>query len=298
MEYEHIDDFLESLRIQGYTNTTIAQYHTALHGLCAYLVTNDIHSMFAVHEETIHAWRAYLECHGCNRLTALKKLLRVYRFFAWLHKRGYLLVNPLQKPSFHGVTSLPRRIPARGMVRKAFCTLRESVRVSEQRDYITLDLGYSCGLRRCELHGLDIQDINTEDSTIRVRGKGSKERVVPVGQHTMRDLLHYVYHVRPKLVTTGSTSALLVSWQKGGTRMNMRSINRAFIRNRIKYGLGNDFTPHGLRHAFATDLVKNGAPVQDVAEMLGHTKLETTQVYTHLTAIDLKKNHKKYHPRG
>lgn len=110
---------------------------------------------------------------------------------------------------------------------------------------------------------------------------------------------YYVYHIRPKFLKgSGTTKALFVSWKGGGQRMNIRSINKAFGRLRKKYGLGRSFAPHSLRHAFAGDLIRSGAPVEDVSEMLGHKRLETTRIYTRLVPMNLKRCHEKYHPRG
>jgi integrase/recombinase XerD len=275
-----------------------------LHQFTGYIAAQESFSFFAAKEEDAFTWREELLAGGLQPLTVSKKLLCVHAFYEWLHECGYLLVNPLPKPSFAGLHRLPRQLPDSSTLHRAYCKLRTSESLPEQRDYVALDLGYSCGLRRCELHALNLQDITPDDpaqgggGTVRVKGKGGRERLVPVGPNTLKDLLHYIYHIRPKLMKGGTTAALFVSWQKGGTRMNIRSFNRAFSRIRRKYGLDRSLTPHGLRHAFGTDMVKNGAPVQDVSKMLGHKKLETTQIYTHLAARDLKQHHQNHHPRG
>jgi site-specific recombinase XerD len=199
-------------------------------------------------------------------------------------------------------TPLPREVPTwHGLQRlygESDTSLRQSAGIVDQRDFAMIDLAYSCGLRRCELHNIDIADIDEEQGTLRVRGKGGRQRVVPIGPKTLADLLHYLYHVRPQLCKHGATRALFVSWNQGGKRMHLYSINAAFRRLRKRGVLEKGVTPHRLRHGFATDLIKNGAPVQDVSRMLGHVRLETTQVYTRLYPLDLKAHHTHHHPRG
>jgi integrase/recombinase XerD len=192
----------------------------------------------------------------------------------------------------------PKDIPNAKTINNAFTELKTAQKLNERRDFAIMDLLYSCGLRRCEIENLDINDINATESTLKVHGKGDRERIVPIGKRTLTVLLNYLYQVRPALVSYSPTNALFISWQQGGKRINARSINRSFVRYRKKFNLDPAFTPHGLRHAFATDLVRNGAPIQDVALMLGHTKLETTQIYTHLNPKELQVHHARFHPRG
>jgi integrase/recombinase XerD len=225
-----------------------------------------------------------------------------------LRENGFLLLKPCPKVVYESEKRLPRSVPDWQSLQQTYNRLKKSSHYWEQRDYAIIDLAYSCGLRRGELHSLNVDDIEQQDpdnvgtgSTIRVKGKGGRERVVTVGPHALKDLLYYVYHIRPKFLKSGTTKALFVSRIGGGQRMNARSINEAFGRLRSKYGFGRSFAPHNLRHAFATDLIRHGAPVSrpvGISRMLGHKKLETTQVYTRLVPMDLKRCHARYHPRG
>jgi site-specific recombinase XerD len=292
-----IGDFLEELRRKGRSSGTITNYRLTLEQWSTHLQEQNIFSSFTASEKEFFSWRtALIEEHRCSILTAQCKLLKVYTFYEWLRQTGVLLINPLPRPSLRHLTNLPREIPDESAIKVAYSKLRNAVEHYEQRDYVMLDIGFSCGLRRCELQALNLQDVNVTEGTLRVRGKGGKVRLVPLGEKTLADLQHYIYHIRPHLLKT-VTSALFVSWQRK-ERMNSRSINRAFMRVRKKFNLDMKITPHALRHAYATSLIRNGAPVQDVSKMLGHVKLETTQVYTHLVPVDLKNHHHKFHPRG
>lgn len=299
MEEYFVNDFLEDLRLKGRNSATIAHYGCSLREYAEYLDRCGYASFFAATQEAASGFLMAVKEKTNEDETVYKKHLAAYRFYEWLKESGRILLNPLSKPHFSPGVRLPRRVPCKAVLERAYTKLRESPLLYEQRDYAMIDLAYSCGLRRGELHGLNVEDVSPSDGTIRVTGKLGKQRIVPIGKKALDDLLYYVYHVRPKLMRGGGkTSALFVSWIQGGKRMNPWSINAAFRRLRMKYGFDKTLVPHGLRHAFATDLLRGGAPVQDVAKMLGHVRLETTQMYTHLLSSDLKIHHKKYHPRA
>lgn len=298
MEHTLINEYLQSLRLKGRVPATVAEYGWNLVEYADYLTGCSLFSFFAASPVISNGYIQAVKEKAHTENTVWKKLHAVHIFYEWLKESGHILLNPVLRPKLSVSHVLPRRVPCTGLLDRVYKKLRESEKLPEQRDYVVIDLAYSCGLRRCELHNLDIGDISPEDGTIRVKGKLSKERIVPVGPTTLADLQHYIYHVRPKLMKHGTTKALFVSWQAGGKRMHLYSINAAFRRLRKRHGFDKTLVPHGLRHAFATDLLKNGAPVQDVSKMLGHVKLETTQIYTRLAVVDLKQHHQNYHPRG
>lgn len=295
---EPVAGFLESLRIRGRHPDTIAAYGRKLRHFTGYLSARG-QSVLTIGATTLREYFMAVKEEGHAASTVWSKRHAVYALYEYLRENAFLLLNPCPEVVCESEIRLPRPVPGWRSLREVYNRLKNSPHCWEQRDYAIVDLAYSCGLRRGELHGLNVGDIEQLDGTIRVKGKGGKERVVPVGPVALRELRYYLYHVRPQFFKDGGTTkALFVSWQGGGRRMNVRSINRAFGRLRKKYGFGRSFAPHMLRHAFAADLVRNGAPVQDVAEMLGHKKLETTQIYTRLVPMDLKRCHRKYHPRG
>jgi integrase/recombinase XerD len=162
------------------------------------------------------------------------------------------------------------------------------------RDRVMLELMYAAGLRVSELVGLTLQDINLEAGFIRVRGKGNRERVVPISNHTAENIKNYIDTVRPFLLKKGQSPHLFLS-QQG------RPITRQRFWQLLKhYGrlLGIELTPHQLRHSFATHLLEGGADLRSIQKMLGHADISTTQIYTKVTPERLKDIYKKYHPRA
>jgi site-specific recombinase XerD len=304
MEDNLVADYLTNMRLKGMHRDTIADYAMNLRDFGQYLSDAGRSSFFAADEAIMRGFSAAVKKRNLSASTIWKKQHAVYAFYEWLQREGLMLLNPALNPVFTARRRLPRSIPDWTMLKDVYRKVCRSGRYVRFRDCAIIDLAYGCGLRRCELHRLNIDDITPDEpagekgGTIRVRGKGDRARVVPIGPRALKDLLSYVYHVRPRLMPTGFTKALFVSWNGGGKRMHLYSINAMFRRLRLKYGFGKSFAPHKLRHAFATDLIRNGAPVQDVAKMLGHVKLETTQVYTQLAPTDMKRCHERFHPRG
>ena len=297
MEWSHVTNFLEDLRRRGLKALTIDEYRMGLQSFARYLADIGLFSFFAAQTETIEGFYGRLKSADLSSSTVHRRAHAVCRFYEWLRTEGIILLNPCPTPPKRRTGSLPRRLPHSDGLQTAYRRLHRSEKPHEQRDFAMLDLAYDTGLRRCELHRLNVHDVHTNEGTVRVRGKKDKERVVPIGSRCMKTLLHYIYETRPKLAPEGRTTALFVSWRNGGKRMHPISIDAAFARIRRKYRLDPALTPHALRHAFATDLLTHGAALQDVSRMLGHQKLETTQIYTRLAVRDLKHHHAKYHLR-
>ena len=165
------------------------------------------------------------------------------------------------------------------------------------RDFMMIGLLYVTGMRREELSGLDLADIDVKRGLIRVVGKGNKERVVPVGDVTLDDLRGYLEQ-RERFVNLRQLASLptAVFLNRNGARLSVRSINRVVKQYAHRHGL--DFTPHTLRHSFATHLLENGADLMLIKEILGHASLATTQKYTHVTAEAMKRTYQSAHPRS
>ena len=299
METELITEFLKEEQRKGKAADTREQYRIALAELVPHLQGHPLApSFFAASSDTATRYTQALRLSGCTPKTRQRKLHAVYAFYEWLRQSGRLLLNPFPRPGCPAAHPLPRRLPSMPTLQTAYAALRDSPHLWEQRDYVLVDLAYGCGLRRCELHRLDLEDIRLDEGFIRVRGKRGGERMVPMGPRTRADLRRYLSAVRPRFITRADTHALFLSWQGGGRRMHLYSINAVFRRLRRTHNLDSSFAPHALRHAYATHLVREGAPVQDVSEMLGHAKLETTQVYTRVVPKDLRRHHATHHPRA
>jgi integrase/recombinase XerD len=164
------------------------------------------------------------------------------------------------------------------------------------RDHALLELMYACGLRASEAIGLELADVDLDEHVLRTRGKGSKDRVVPVGRAAVEALRIYVERGRPKLVRGRPEPHLFVNFRGGAlTRQGLYKIVR---RHAASVGLEDRMSPHTLRHTFATHLLSGGCDLRSVQEMLGHADVATTQLYTHLSSDRLKDVYFKAHPRA
>lgn len=163
------------------------------------------------------------------------------------------------------------------------------------RDVAILELLYACGLRASELSDLKLGDLNMDVGAVRVLGKGMKERVIPIGKAAMQALTTYLRHTRPELEKTPSD---LVFLSRSGKRFDRISLWLLVERHAKSCGLTKEVHPHILRHCFASHLLSGGADLRVVQELLGHTDIATTQIYTHVDQQRLKDIHQKFHPRA
>ena len=159
-----------------------------------------------------------------------------------------------------------------------------------------LELLYAAGLRVSELIHLKLHDINLEAGYVRVFGKGSRERVVPIGRHALNRINRYLEKARPLLLKNLTSEYLFVA--RAGKPMTRQGFWKLLKRYAARTSLNKKITPHSLRHSFASHLLEGGADLRAVQVMLGHVDISTTQIYTHVAREQLKQMHKKYHPRG
>jgi integrase/recombinase XerD len=164
------------------------------------------------------------------------------------------------------------------------------------RDRALLELMYACGLRASEVIGLEVGDVDLEEGVLRARGKGSKERVVPVGRAAVAAMRTYLAQGRPALVRLAPESALFVNFR--GQALTRQGLYKIVRRHAASAGLADRMSPHTLRHTFATHLLAGGCDLRSVQEMLGHADVATTQLYTHLSAERLKDVYFRAHPRA
>lgn len=226
---------------------------------------------------------------GLERKSMARKLSALRAFFKFLCREGILQKNPIQRiatpklgrklPHFLSIEELDR------LIRTPDCTT-----LLGARDQVILELLYGSGLRVSELADLNRQDIDGESLLLRVRGKGSKERVVPLTRYAFEATQTYLRMREDNL------EILLLNYQ--GSRLSVRSIRRILDRLALEAGISQHLHPHMLRHSFATHLLDGGADLRSVQELLGHAKLSSTQIYTHLTKERLREIYEKSHPRA
>jgi len=226
----------------------------------------------------------------CRFLSSIKGLCR------------YLIVESIIKEDPSENLQAPKkweRLPKSLSISEVRSFLEESSsakthRPTAMRDYVMFELLYSSGLRVSELVSLKIEDINAEAGFLRVLGKGSKERIVPVNIRAMEKVKRYINQQRPKILKKRQSPYLFVTRRGGSmTRQRFWQIIKTFGRR-----LGIELSPHTMRHSFATHLLEGGADLRSLQKMLGHSDISTTQIYTKVTTERLKKVYTKHHPRA
>jgi integrase/recombinase XerC len=224
--------------------------------------------------------------------TIQRRLSALRSFFNFLLRERAIALNPaLEVQAPKARKRLPETLDVDQMGR--LLSFRTDERLS-LRDKAIMELFYSSGLRLSELVGLDLTDIDLRDRTVRVIGKGSKARIIPVGRHAVEALSKWIKE-RTVLATTGST-ALFVG--KRGARLSPRAVQKRVAEWARRQGLGMHVHPHMFRHSFATHLLESSQDLRGVQELLGHANIATTQVYTHLDFQHLAKIYDRAHPRA
>ena len=230
-----------------------------------------------------------------NPTSIARKLSSLRSFFDFCLKRGLIKANPAKEVP---TPKVPKRVPKFLTVDEVFALLDspDTSAALGRRDKAILEILYASGLRVSELVGLNSGDINTEEGTVRVLGKGRKERIVPVGKKACDALCRYL-ELRPALVPNDNqVQAIFVNRQ--GTRLSTRAIERLLTKYLRQSGIQKAATPHVLRHSFATHLLNAGADMRGIQELLGHSSLSTTQKYTHVGIEQMMEVYDKTHPKA
>ena len=247
----------------------------------------------------IRAWLASLVQQGKSRSTISRRTASIRSFTAWAYRRGYLDSDPgLLVTSARGDQKLPQvQTPSdtAELLSYAATCAREENSPAAIRDWTILETIYATGIRVSEVCSLDTTSIDQQGMTLRVIGKGNKERVVPFTRACLSALQAWLSHGRPSLAIPEAGRALFVGDK--GRRIDPRVIRSMIHRMCAQAGV-RDLAPHALRHTAATHILAGGADLRAVQEMLGHSSLQTTQRYTHVDAQRLSAIYKQAHPRA
>jgi integrase/recombinase XerC len=244
----------------------------------------------------LRSWLARLHSQGASRATLARRASSARVFTAWAARDGLLAVDPgvlLASPK--GRRSLPEvlRVDEAAAVMQA---AGEDLSPQGLRNAAIVELLYATGARVSELCGLDVDDLDAGRHTVRLLGKGAKERTVPLGEPAAAAVGSWLARGRPRFVTIDSGPALLLGAR--GARIDPRTA-RQVVHERLKAVAGvADLGPHGLRHTAATHLLEGGADLRSVQELLGHATLATTQIYTHVSIERLRATYERAHPRA
>jgi len=247
---------------------------------------------------TIREFLAYLYAQNYTKSTTARKLATLRSFFKYLIRRGVCSASPLvtiRTPKQE--KRLPKCLDLE-QVQKLLDSPDDGELLGA-RDKAMLEVLYSSGIRVSELVELEVQDIDLQEGILRVRGKGRKDRLTPIGSQAIKAVQRYfeLRNADPKLSQLNQATQR-VFLNKHGESLSTRSVRRKLDKYLIEAGLDPGISPHTLRHSFATHLLNNGADLRSVQELLGHQSLSTTQIYTHLTTTRVKQVYDSAHPRA
>ena len=251
----------------------------------------------------IRAFLGHLDTFGYSSATVARKIATLRSFYKWMQLRRMISNNPMLLIRTPKQTKrLPKAITVEQVDK--LLSVPDNRDTLGARDRAILETLYSTGVRVSELVDLNRSDLDMNEQALRVRGKGKKERIVPLGTHALAAIRHYLTLLEPDPRFTAlrqrsmveSNLSLFVN--KNGGRLPSRSVRRKLDKYLNTAGLDPSISPHTLRHSFATHLLDNGADLRSVQELLGHQSLSTTQIYTHLSTMRLRNSYDQAHPRA
>jgi integrase/recombinase XerC len=287
----YIIKFINYLEVEkDASNHTLLNYHKDLEEFASFIDSDDLK---AITHLKLRTWLAYLKKKDYAKSTIARKLATLRSFFKFCVRENFIETNP----------AVSLATPKQEKKLPNFLTENEIIKLLEApdkntetglRDRAILETLYSTGMRVGELVGLNTENVDFIGGVIKVRGKGKKERLVPVGESALKAIRQYL---EKKVIPHGESSRV-VFLNKRGRRINQRTIRRIVEKYIKVFSNKTGISPHTLRHSFATHLLDRGADLRSVQELLGHANLSTTQIYTHITAQRLKEVYSKAHPRA
>ncbi|MCW5826712.1 MAG: tyrosine recombinase XerC [Gemmatimonadaceae bacterium] len=288
--------------VSPHTVTAYARDLDELAGVLARHLAVDAVEWASVDRLALRAWLAHLSRRGLSKRSSARALSAARSFFRWLHRNDLVEANPARAVSS---PKLDKHLPGhldRSQVEtllQAAATRAQEGRFTDVRDLAILELFYSAGLRLSELRGIDCRDLDLLAGAVKVRGKGRKERIIPVGGPAQRALREYE-RVRDHLVAKVGAKAERVAFflSSRGARLSAKALHNAVTASLGEVDEGAGLSAHALRHTFATHLLDGGADLRAVQELLGHASVSTTQIYTHTSVERLKQVYRGAHPRA
>ena len=296
-----VDDFIQTLVAEkGYSPHTLRAYRTDVMDFLEFFLapteeeTDSLQALFAqragaVSRLDIRHYLADQVKSGKTKRTLSRRISGLKAFFDFLIRAGHLTANPTDSIPFPKLEKKIPRVLSVDDIQRLLDHIPTDTWL-DQRNRAMFETFYSTGMRISEIHGLNMKDIDFSRQMIRVLGKGSKERVVPVGKRALEAVKSY----RDRLIQP----CVPVFVNKDFNRLSARSIARILDQLVVRIGLGLNISPHTLRHSFATHMLDSGADLRGIQEILGHASLSTTQIYTHVSMDHLMAVYDKAHPRS
>lgn len=293
---EYLHEFLNFLRIEkNAAQNTIDSYQNDLSRYLCFLKDRGISALSQISPSDILALIQSLNEIGFSSSSNARNLSAIRMFHRFLLREDYTKTNPTANISF---PKQPQYLP-HALTQAEIEMILQQPDLSDskgQRDKAMLEFLYAAGLRVSELLSCQISDLFFKDGFIRVVGKGSKERIVPIGEQAIHFTNLYLKNVRPLIARVGKSASHVFLSMRGTplSRMGFWKILRRYV---ASAGIKKKASPHTFRHSFATHLLEGGADLRAVQEMLGHADISSTQIYTHLDREYLKEVHRSFHPR-
>jgi len=299
---DYLERFKEYMVVKQFTDRTIGTYLNYVCLFEKYLKQKDIGRIEDITRSVIDQYQIDLTTknrytkRNFSIATQQSRLVTLITFFRFLNKKGHIDVNPA---SHIELPKISKRPPSNYLSFKEVLKLLRAADTKDLlglRDRAILELLYSVGLRNSELRGLAVYDIDFTNETIRIFGKGRKERIVPIGKVALDYIQEYMEKSRPFLLKRNKPTDILFL-SKRSSKMDIGTLPDIVNRYRIKTDITKKVGAHTFRHSFATHLLMRGMDLRSLQELLGHNSIETTQIYTHVTLKSLKDVYYKTHPR-
>jgi integrase/recombinase XerC len=249
-----------------------------------------------VDTEAVRIFMSHLRENNYSKSTVARKLATLRSFYKFLVRRGKLSANPVASIR---TPKQDKRLPQCLDIEQIEKLLSnpDTTTLLGARDRAILEMLYSTGMRVSELVALDVADVDLGSNVVRVQGKGKKQRVIPVGPGAVKAVIHYL-DLRRSGAQAGKPDVAALFINKHGQRLSTRSVRRKLDKYLLEAGLDLSVSPHTLRHSFATHMLRRGADLRSVQQLLGHQSLSTTQIYPHLTSHAVKDSYDSAHPRA
>ena len=292
-----LKEYLNVLRLEkNLSVNTISSYRNDINSLINFLDSLKINDPSLVDNKLLNSFFINLQELGLSNTSAARYYSSIKGFFSYLFSNKYIKANPVEKVM---PPKLSKNLPSVLSLGEIDSILLKPDVENKLglRDRGILEVLYACGLRVSELIGLKISDLFFDEEIIRVFGKGSKERLVPIGSSAIKWTKEYLTKSRPLLAKKAKSENVVFLNNRGSklSRMGVWKIVDQYVK---EAGIQKEVHPHTFRHSFATHLLEGGADLRAVQEMLGHADISTTQIYTHIDRDYIKQVHKQFHPRG
>lgn len=290
-----LTQFLEAAWLQrGLSQNTRMAYRSDLQHFAQWLVLRE-QGLLDVRRDTLLEYLVWRLENGYKARSSARFLSGARGFYQYSLEEGLILENPSLQVELPQIgRSLPDTLSEADV--EALLAAPDTEEVLGMRDRCMLEVLYACGLRVTELISLTLDQVNLRQGVVRVMGKGSKERLVPLGETALDWLVLYLQNGRGQLLNAAATDVLFPSQR--GQQMTRQTFWHRIKRHAKVAGITKPLSPHTLRHAFATHLLNHGADLRVVQMLLGHSDLSTTQIYTHVAQARLQAIHSEHHPRG